>query len=435
MKPRKAAFLLIVIGLIASLVMACSGPTPAAPTQPTAATQPAAAAQSKTILIGFTTSATGSLTNESKLQLQGLQLWLDDVKKAGGIKLKDGTTVMPEVKFYDDESDTKRVQSLYTKLINDDKVDFLISPYSSGLTAAAAVVAAQSGKLMITTGAASDSTYEQGYKGIFQIYTPASRYLTGAIDMLKKVDPNAKKIAIVHENDKFSTDVTNFAKTYAADQGFDLVLFEGYDTGTVDFGPFISKIQAAGPDAIMGGGHYADGSTFAKQLFEKKISVKLISLLVAPALPNFAEIGDAALDITAPSQWEPTAKYSAESAKAAGVPYYGLSVADYSSEYRAKYNADPSYHGAGGYAAGLLLQKAIEDAGSVDPAQVTSALEKMDLMTFYGRIKFDTTKNYGKQIAHEMVYLQWQKDASGKLVRPVVWPLEGKSADLIYPRP
>jgi len=47
------------------------------------------------------------------------------------------------------------VQELYTKLISDDKADFLISPYSSGLTDAAAVIAQQYNKIMITAGAAS----------------------------------------------------------------------------------------------------------------------------------------------------------------------------------------------------------------------------------------------------------------------------------------
>lgn len=428
---KRALFLLIVEGLAAAWLSMCAAPPPtSAPPAAQPTTAPAANLPAKTVLIGFTTSQTGKLNAEGTNQLQGLQLWLEDVKKAGGIKLQDGSIVMPELKFYDDESDSKRVQSLYTKLITEDKADFLISPYSSGLTAAAAVVAEQYGKIMIATGAASDSTFEQGYKNIFQIYTPASRYLTGAIDLLKKVDPNAKKIAMVYEKEKFSTDVVNFAKTYAADQGFEVVLFEGYETATVDFGPFISKIVAANPDAIMGGGHYQDGTTFAKQLYEKKVSVKLISLLVAPAVPEFAELGDAAVYITAPSQWEPTANYNEAAAQAAGLPWYGISIADFISGYKARFGSEPGYHAAGGYAAGLIFQKAIEDAGSLDPAQIKSAFEKMDLLTFFGRIKFDTGKAYGKQIGHEMVYLQWQ-NVAGKLDKPVVWPLEGKSADVL----
>jgi branched-chain amino acid transport system substrate-binding protein len=54
-------------------------------------------------------------------------------------------------------------------------------------------------------------------------------------------------------------------------------------------------------------------------------------------------------------------------------------------------------------------------------------------MTFYGRIKFDTGKAHGKQIGHEMVYLQWQKDASGNLIRPIVWPEAAQAATPLYP--
>ena len=62
--------------------------------------------------------------------------------------------------------------------------------------------------------------------------------------ILAKLDPNAKKIAIVHEKDKFSTDVVNDLKKYAESKGYNVVLFEGYDSGTTDFAPFINKIPA-----------------------------------------------------------------------------------------------------------------------------------------------------------------------------------------------
>jgi len=440
MRWMKWGGILVVLAMLA----ACAAPappaptaTPAGPAQPAAQPSPTPAASPtpavKKIILGFTASQTGKLTKESKEQVQGLQLWLDDLQRAGGIRLPDGTVIQVELKFYDDESTKERVQQLYVKLINEDKADFLISPYSSGLADAAAVIAEQYGKIMITIGAASDSTYEKGYRHIFQIYTPASRYLTGAIDFLKKMDPNARRIAIVYENEKFSTDVVNAAKPYAESQGFEVVLFEGYETGTTDFGPFINKIMAARPDAIIGGGHFQDGSTLAKQLFEKKVPVKMIALLVAPAVPEFAQLGDAAVGVIGPSQWEPGAKYSPDSAKAAGLPWYGPTVDQFVSAYKAKYGYEPGYHAAGGYAAGLVLQKAIEDAGSIETEKVKAALEKMDLMTFYGRIKFDTGKAHGKQIGHEMVYLQWQKDASGNLIRPIVWPEAAQAAKPIYP--
>ncbi|MBI4674126.1 MAG: amino acid ABC transporter substrate-binding protein [Chloroflexi bacterium] len=426
----------LMLALFVLLVAACATPPPPPPTPATSAPQPPAATSApaggatKPIVIGFTASQTGNLNVESKKQTQGLQLWLDDVKKAGGIKLSDGTVVMPEIKFYDDESKTDRVQALYTKLINEDKVDFLISPYSSGLTKAAAVVSEQNDKVMLTTGAADDKTMEQGFKGTYQLYTPASRYLAGAIDLLKKLEPNAKKIAIVNEKDSFSTTVANEAKAYATAQGFEVVLAEGYDTGTTDFAPFINKIAAANPDAIMGGGHFQDGTTFAKQLYEKKVPVKMIALLVAPADAKFTEIGAGAEGVIAPSQWETPVTYSPESAKAANLPWYGPTVSAFVDGYKAKYNEAPSYHAAGGYAAGLLLQKALEDANSTDAAKVKAALDTLNLLTFYGQIKFSTdAKTHGKQAGHTMVYIQWQKGADGKLAKQIVFPLEAKTAD------
>lgn len=394
---------------------------------------PAPAAKVKEVVIGFTASQTGKFNVEATRQINGLTLWMEQVNAAGGVKLPDGTVVKFTAKFYDDESKKERVQELYTKLINEDKANFLISPYSSGLADASAVIAQQYKRIMITTGAASDSTYKKGYTLVYQTYTPASRYLTGALDLLVKMDPKAKKLAIVHEKDKFSTDVVTALKAYAEGKGFQVVLFEGYEPGTTDFAPFINKIPA-GVDAIMGGGHFADTSTFAKQLHEKGFKTKMVALLVAPPEDKFAELGDAAYGIIGPSQWEPQVKYSPEAAKAAGLEYFGPTVADFVKEYKARFKEEPTYHSAGGYVSGLLLQKAIATAGSTDTDKVKAALDKMNLMTFYGHIQFDTGKAHGLQIGHDMVYIQWQRDEKKNLVKQVVWPEAAATAKAIFYR-
>lgn len=394
--------------------------------------QPKAAPEARTVVIGFTASNTGKYNVESTRQVNGLKLWMNNVNNAGGITLADGTVLKFDAKSYDDESNTDRVQELYTRLSTEDGADFLISPYSSGLTAAASVIAEQYQKVMITTGAASDSNYMQGYTGVYQVYTPASHYLTGAIDMLKSDAPDVKRIAIVHENDKFSTDVSTAVKEYAEKEGYEVVLFEGYDSGTTDFAPFINKIQEANPQAILGGGHFQDGSTFARQLSEKKLGVEYIALLVAPPEPAFAELGDAAVGVIGPSQWEPQAAFTADSARQAGLEWFGISNAEFVKQYQAAYGEEPSYHSAGGYAAGLVLQTAIEKAGSTDSAAIKAVLDEMDLLTFYGRLKFESAPEaHGLQIGHDMVYIQWQKDAGGRLAKQVVWPKEGRTAGLI----
>jgi branched-chain amino acid transport system substrate-binding protein len=387
-----------------------------------------ASAAEKTVTLGFTASQTGKLNVEGMRQINGLNLLIEQVNKAGGFKLPDGTVIKLAAKFYDDESKKERVQELYTKLINQDKADFLISPYSSGLADAAAVIAQQYKKIMITAGAASDSTYKKGYTLVYQAYTPASRYLTGAVDVLLKLDPKAKKVAIIHEKDKFSTDVVNDLRKYSEGKGLQVVLFEGYDSGTTDFAPFINKIPA-GVDAIMGGGHFADTTTLARQLYEKKVNTKMIALLVAPPEPKFAELGEACISVVGSSQWEPLAKYTKESAQKEGIAFFGPTGDEFVTAYKGKYNEEPSYHSAGGYVAGLILEEAMKKAGATDTDKVKAALDAMDIMTFYGRIKFATgPKDHGLQVGHDMVYIQWQKDKQGKPVKQVVWPAAGATA-------
>ena len=388
-----------------------------------------------TLTIGFTQSITGNMETPSGRQTRGFDLWMQHVNDRGGIVLSDGTAVTFQSVSYDDESSSDRVQELYTLLSTEDDADFLISPYSSGLTAASSVIAEQYGKLMITTGAASDSNYTQGFTQVYQIYTPASRYLTGALDLLQSIGPDVTDVAFVFENDKFSTDVVSAAAAYAEQLGYNVVLNEGYDSATVDFGPFINKIESSGAQAILGGGHFQDGSTFARQLSEKGVEgISFIALLVAPPEPDFADLGDAALGIIGPSQWEPLAAFTAESAEAAGMEFYGPASDEFVSDYMEAYDEEPSYHSAGGYAAGLVLEKAIVDADSFDAEAVKAALEAMDILTFYGGIRFDTTPEaHGLQIGHSMVYIQWQTDADGNLAKQVVWPFAGATAETLFP--
>ncbi len=427
--------ILMVLLLVSVLLVGCAQQTQQTqqtqtPTPTTTSETPKAPSVDK-ILIGFSESKTGKYNAESKEQTNGFLLWMEDVNANGGIYVKDiGKKVKVGYVSYDDESSGERVQQIYAKLISEDKANFLISPYSSGLTASAAIIAEQYGKVMIATGAASDSIFNKGYKHVFQLYTPSSRYLTSAIDLLAAKFPDAKKVAIVYENSKFAKSVAEATKKYAEAKGYDVVLYEAYEPGTTDFTSFINKIQAANPDAIIGGGHFADGETFAKQIFEKKVKIKLLSLLVAPAVPEFSEIGDAALYVTGPSQWEPQAKYTKEAAKKMGVEFFGPTVEKFVSEYKAKYGYEPGYHAAGGYAAGLILQKAIEDAGTLDSEKVRAALENMKVMTFFGYLEFEKGDYYGRQIGHDMVIIQWQK-TGGELKKEVVWPEAGASSEIV----
>ncbi len=377
-----------------------------------------------TITIGMTVSKTGPLNVDSLSQLRGSELWRDEVNAAGGIKVGNKHYKVRFVE-YDDQSVGGRVQQLYTRLILQDKAQFLFGPYSSGLVATAAVISEQYGKIMLIGGGAEGKTYTLGNKYLFQCITRAGEYLSGAIAELKEHNPHAK-IAFVYSDDPFSKAVIAAAREHAKAAGFTDVLDESYPPSTTDFTAVINKVISSGADTFFGGGHYADGATLARQLHDQKAGMKWVSILVAPDSEKFKTLGAAANGVTVPSQWEPQVKYKAD---------FGPTVEQFTAEYVLKYKDLPDYHAASGYAVGLILQHAIEQAHSIDQGKVTAALNKTDAHTFFGHVKFATDPgHHGLQIAHQMVLAQWQmKD--GKLVKQMVWPDAARTASVVYPLP
>jgi len=383
---------------------------------------PAFAADDETLTIGMTLSQTGSLNIDSLAQQRGAELWRDQVNDAGGLKVGDKRY---KIRFvtYDDQSQGGRVQQLYTRLIVQDKAQFLFSPYSSGLSATAAVITEQYGRLMVVTGGSEPKTYTLGNKYLVQAITSADHYLTGALNALASKTPHAK-IALVYSDDPFSKAVAIATREQAKEIGLAIALDESYAPATTDFSPIINKIIASSAEALVGGGHYTDGATLARQIYDQKADLKYVSLLVAPDSPEFATLGPAALGITVPSQWEIQATYK---------PQFGPTGAEFVKAFEDRFKAPPDYHAASGYAGGILLQHAVEQAGSIDADKVVAALNAMDVTTFYGRYKIATdAAHHGLQTAHEMVLAQWQKK-NGALAREVVWPKAAQTADLLYP--
>ena len=451
---KRSSIILITLLMLVSLVLsackasATEAPAPAepAPTKeavaPTAApaaaeptTEEASVPEPQTLTVGFTSSVTGKYEVSSKRQVNGFTLWMDQVNEAGGITLSDGTVVTFDSKTYDDESNAERVQELYTRLVSEDGANFLISPYSSGLTSAASIVAEQNETIMLTTGAASDAAYKTGNTGLFQLYTPASLYMSSTVDMLNGLNPDAK-VALVYEDVKFATSVALGIKPYLEANGYEVVLEEGYSTETADFSPIVNKITASGATVLLGGGHYNDGTALARSLYDQNAGLELIYLLVAPADTKFPELGDAALGVVSSSQWELKATHTEAEAGDLGMEWFGPTGEDFAAAYEAAYGDAPTYHAAGGYVAGLALQKAIQDADSVDSDAVKAALNAMNMMAFYGGIQFDTSEEaHGLQIAHKMVVAQWQMNDAGEFVLEIVAPAGVATSDPIFPIP
>ena len=374
-----------------------------------------------TITIGMTLSKTGSLNVDSTAQYKGSELWRDQVNAAGGIKV-GGKQYKIKFVDYDDQSQGSRVQQLYTRLIVQDKAQFLFSPYSSGLSATAAVITEQYSKIMLVGGGAEEKIFQLGNKYLFQCITAAGHYLTGAIQALKEKTKTAN-IAFVYSDDPFSRAVVTAARKQAADAGFKEVLVESYPASTTDFSAIINKVISSKADVFMGGGHYPDGATLARQFYDQKVNLRQTTILVAPDSPKFKSLGDAAADVTVPSQWEPGVTYK---------PDFGPTPAQFAKAYEDAFHTGVDYHAASGYIEGLLLQHAIEKAGSIDQDKIAAELTKMEVTTFFGTYRVATdAKNHGLQLAHDMVLAQWQKK-NGDLKLEMVWPDAAKTSNFIF---
>ncbi|MHB0884519.1 MAG: amino acid ABC transporter substrate-binding protein [Bacillota bacterium] len=363
----------------------------------------------KTILVGASLSLSGNLARNGLDQQRGYELWREAVNAAGGINGKQ-----VELKVYDDSSDPQTAAKLYEKLITDDKVDLLIGPYGSNVTMAASTVAEKYKMAMITPGASSKEIWERGYKYTFQMLTPARYQLHQALQLAK--DKGYTTVAIVSADSAFPRDLANGAEQSAKDLGLNLVFKEEYPEKATDLSSLVMKLKRANPDVLIAGSYLPDSVLLTRQMKEAKFAPKMIQFGPnGPALPDFAKsLGNDANNLLGVSQWEPSAAFpgSKEFVKA----------------FTAKYPGEmPSYSVAGAYAAGQLLQMAIEKAGSLKQDQIVQALYAMDVTTIFGRFKVDQT---GTQVAHAAVLIQVQNGH-----KKVVYPADAAETAPVLPFP
>ncbi len=423
-----AVIVVVVVAAVAVLLGGLGAPGPS-PTAPAGSPTAPAAGWAGTIKIGTTVSLQGKFAHEGELALCGFKVGIEWVNEHGGVVV-DGKRYRLELVYYDDKSSKEEVQKLFTKLITQDGVDFLLAPYSSSLTLAAVPVAEQYRKVILSHGGASDAIFAKGYRYVVQVLSPASLYLASALDFLASTGDRDIKIALIYEDAAFAKSVAEGAKKKAQELGLPIVFEQTYPKGTTDFSQIIERAKASGANVLLGGGHFQDGLQLVKQAYDLGWRLKFIAIIVAPTLPEFYEqLGpEIAEGVAAPAQWEIGVKYSPETAEKMGIEWYGPTNEEFVEMVREICGIEPDYHVAEATAAILFLAKAIERAGSLDSDAVRQAFNGLKIMTFFGPLWIDPET--GKQVGHPMVLIQWQ---NGK--RVIIWPPEAATAEPIYPLP
>jgi branched-chain amino acid transport system substrate-binding protein len=340
-------------------------------------------AQDKVVKIGAPLPLTGALAPEGLKQKEGYDLWAEQVNKAGGIKAGQDRYKV-ELVYYDYASATPKAVQLTEKLITEDKVNFLFSPFGSGATKATSNLSERHKIPTISSTGSSAQVYDQGFKYLFGTLNSNQIVSKALTAYLKKTAPQVKTIAIYSRNDLFPLALADSLEDAAKKTGYNVVYYEKYPVNAADHAAALTELRAKGADWIYVTGYTDDLIRIRKQMVDLKVTAPVVTMLAGPAYPDFTKgLGNAANGVTSVTWWHPDMRFKSEDV-------FG-STANYDKLFEAKYHTTPDYAQASSSAAGVVLQMAIEKVGTIAPDKVRDALASTEFSTFYGPIKFGPT--------------------------------------------
>ncbi len=387
----------------------------------------ASAMECDTITLGSAISLTGKYATNGVHAQNGYEFAIQKIRENGGITV-DGKCYNFEVIYYDDESKGDRGATLAERLINQDGVQYMLGPYSSGLTKAIAPVTEKYQIPMVEAEGASRSLFNKGYKYLFAVLSTSEQYLASAITLAAEKaqetgkDPSEVTVAIAVENDPFSLDIRAGVMEDAAKYGMQIVVDEKLPRDLSDMTAILTKVKLVKPDVLIVSGHSKGAATAVRQIGEQKISAPMIAITHCEAADVTGNFGDFAENVLCSTQWAETLTYE--------DPIFG-SAANYDAEFKAAYpeyaDKQVPYQTAQASAAVYVFKDAFERAGSLDKEAVRDAVAETDLATFYGQIRFSEA---GNNIAKPMVLRQIQNGEYN-----VVAPSAFASHELVWPRP
>ncbi|WP_423908975.1 amino acid ABC transporter substrate-binding protein [Candidatus Spongiihabitans sp.] len=378
------------------------------------------------LVLGSAISLTGKYATNGVHAQNGYEFAIKKIDQAGGVKIGDKCYNF-KVIYYDDESKGDRAATLTERLISQDKVQYMLGPYSSGMTKAIAPVTEKYQIPMVEAEGASRSLFNQGYKYLFAVLSTSEQYLASAIALAAEKaqasgsQSSSVKVAVAVENDPFSLDIRAGVLEDAEKFGMQIVIDEQLPRDLSDMSAILTKVKLLKPDVLIVSGHSKGAATAVRQIGEQNINVPMIAITHCEAADVVGNFGAAANDFLCSTQWAETLTYQ--------DPLFG-SASDYEKEFKSAYpeyaQKKVPYQVAQASAAVYVFKDSFERAGTLDKQAVRDAISKTDLATFYGQIKFSDA---GNNIAKPMVLRQIQDGAYN-----VVAPSNFASHALNWPR-
>ena len=383
-----------------------------------------------TIKIGFSMALTGGLAGAGKGALIAMQVWAEDVNARGGILGKP-----VELVYYDDQTNPATVPAIYTKLLDIDEVDFVVSGYGTNLIAPAMPIVMQRGLVFPSLfGLAVNEKFN--YDNYFQIMpagpNPMTDWSKGFFEVAMAQDPPPRTIALVGADAEFARNAVKGARENAKNLGLEIVYDESYPPRTADYTPIVNAIQARNPDIVYVGSYPPDSVGMVKAATEVGLNAKLFGggMVGLQFASIMTALGPKLNGIVNYDFWvpEPTlrfegveaflAKYQ-EAAKGKGVDPLGFYLQPYA------------------YAYLQVLEQAIAATDSMDHAVIGEHMRTSEFDTVVGKVKFAPN---GEWANTRVLMVQYQGIADSELAtfakagtRVVLYPAEWKSGSINYP--
>lgn len=366
------------------------------------------------IRLGFSVSLTGIYSQAAVSQINAYQVWEEQINEQGGIFVKDLNKKLPvEFVYYDDKSTPETAVKVYEKLITQDKVDLVLTPWGTTIHFAVAPLAEKYRIPMVGTTAASVKLRDIKSK-YFWFITSAipDKQMKALVDLLKSL--KIEKVAIIYVQDLFPRENLQFLEPELKNAKIETVLLKDYPIGVKDLTTLLSEVKAKKPQAVIALSYPADSFLITGQAQGVLLNAGFFFELVGPSIAAFGQaFGPATDGITTMGHWSPKG------------PWPGAK--EFEERYVQKWKMRPDYlDSVLAYMGCEIIQEAIEKAGTLDREKIKDIIAGNEFATINGPIRFSGTEN---QVTPSMI-LQYQK---GDL--EIIWPPEVATAKVLHPKP
>src|SRR5580704_10730357 len=387
-------------------------------------------AEGDPIKIGFSMALTGPLAANGKQALLGAKIWQEEINAKGGLLGRQVQLVN-----YDDQSNPSTVPGIYTKLLDVDKVDLIVSGYATNMVAPAIPVVMQKGKTFIGLFAL-DANSEFHYPKYFSMLpsgpTPKESFTEGFFQVATAQNPKPQTVAIAAEDAEFSRNAAEGARNNVKTYGFKSVYDKTYPPNTTDFSPIVRAIQATNPDLVVFCSYPLSSVGLIQSANELGLKPKMMGgAMVGLQATVFKNKLKSKLNgIVNYETWVPSPKLIAP-------------AADFFKTYQAQaagQGVDPLgyYLGGWGYAYFQVLQQAVEGSKSINDDKLADYMRSHDFKTIMADVRFgkdgEWTKSGMLQVQYHGITDAANLDTwRGMDYQTVLTPADEKTGSVIYP--